>query len=296
MNNIFVSSTFNDLKKHRNTVREGIRQLGAVDLSMENLGARDERPKEECLRLVKEDSQVFVGIYAHRYGFVPEGDDISITQSEYEAATLAGLPRFIYVIDNEHPWPPAMVEHGDGKDKLDVFKGHLFKNHICKSFSTEDNLNGSVVADLGRHLAMHQANRVGPDLDLPDIGVESLRGPVTETPDEWNSLRNDIYTDTRGVFLAHVIAPSNKPKQEFDIFVYLVRHGDKDLSDIRLAEFFFGKYWKNKVFPAVLNKGFIGVTTAAYGTFLCVCKVTFNDGEEILINRYIDFESARHGR
>lgn len=81
MNNVFVSSTFKDLKAHRNTVREGIRQLGAIDVSMENLGARDERPKEECLRLIKEESQIFVGIYAHRYGFVPQGDDVSITQS-----------------------------------------------------------------------------------------------------------------------------------------------------------------------------------------------------------------------
>lgn len=190
-----------------------------------------------------------------------------------------------------------MIEHGEGKKILDEFKEHLLNTHMCKFFSTEDNLNGNVVADLGRHFAMRQANRVGPELDLPDIGVESLRGPVTETPDEWNKHRNEIYDDTRGVFLAHVIEPSKKPNQEFDIFIYLVRHGGgADLSDIRLAEFFFGKYWKNKVFPAVLNKGFIGITTSAYGTFLCVCKITFDDGKEILINRYIDFESARHGR
>jgi hypothetical protein len=296
MSNVFVSSTFKDLQSHRVTVREGIRQLGAVDVSMENLGARDERPKNECLRLVTEESEIFVGIYAHRYGFVPDGDEISITQSEYEAATLSGLPRFIYVVDDQHPWPPLLVDHGPAKKRLDKFKKHLFANHLCEKFTTEDNLNGSVVADLGRHIAMRSANRVGPGLELPDIGIESLRGPATETPDGWNAHRNGIYQDSRGVFIAHVIEPSAKPNQEFDIFIYLVRHGDSDLSDIRFAEFFFGKYWENRIFPAVLNNGFIGVKTSAYGTFLCVCKVTFQDGKVILIDRYIDFESARHGK
>ena len=115
MSNVFVSSTFKDLEAHRKTVREGIRQFGAVDISMENLGSRDERPQAECLRLIAEESDIFVGIYAHRYGFVPDGSEVSITQSEYEAATLAGLPRFIYLVDNEHPWPPKMIEDGDGK-------------------------------------------------------------------------------------------------------------------------------------------------------------------------------------
>lgn len=296
MTNVFVSSTFKDLARHRATVRDGIRQLGAVDISMENLGARDERPKAECLRLVTEESDIFVGIYAHRYGFVPEGNEISITQSEYESATLAGLPRFIYLVDEDHPWPPPMVDHGESKKRLDKFKGHLLANHICQKFTTEDNLNGRVVADLGRHAAMRNANRVGPGLDLPNIGIESLRGPVAETPDQWNAHRNGIYAETRGVFIAHVIEPSAKPNQEFDVFIYLVRHGDSDLSDIRFAEFFMGKYWENRVFPAVLNNGFIGIATSAYGTFLCVCKVTFADGITILIDRYIDFESARHGK
>jgi len=296
MKNIFVSSTFRDLEQHRAAVREGIRQFGSIDVSMENLGARDERPKAECLRLVAEESDVFVGVYAHRYGFVPDGEEISITQSEYEAATLAGIPRFVYLIDNEHPWPPSMVDSTEAKEKLDKFKSHLMATHICQKFTNPDNLTASVVADVGRHVAMRNADRVGPDIDLPDIGIESLHSPVTETPDEWNVQRNLIYENNRGIFIAHVISPSATPNQEFDVFIYLVRHGEPDLSDIRFAEFFFGKYWGNRVFPAVSNNGFIGVRASAYGTFLCLCKVTFTDGTEVIIDRYIDFESARHGR
>lgn len=293
MANVFVSSTFSDLESHRSAVRDGIRQLGLIDVSMENLGARDQRPKDECLRLLRDESELFVGIYAHRYGYLPDGDEVSITESEYEAATLANLPRFIYIVDDDYPWLPGYIEDGDGKTRLMSFKNRLLQRHICKKFTSEDQLTVSVVADLGRHMAMRKATRVGPNIEVPDIGIDSIRGTVAESPDKWNNIRNGINNDSRGVFITHVIEPSIKQGQEFDIFIYLLKHKSDDLSDIKFAEFFLGKYWGNKVFPAVLNNGFIGISTSAYGTFLCICKVTFTDGHESLIYRYIDFESHR---
>jgi hypothetical protein len=68
---VFLSSTFTDLAGHRRAVQNGIRQLGAIDVSMEHFGARDERPADECVRLVQQESDLFVGIYAHRYGYGP---------------------------------------------------------------------------------------------------------------------------------------------------------------------------------------------------------------------------------
>jgi len=41
---IFLSSTFTVLVHYRRTVQSAIRQLGAIDVSMEHFGARDERP------------------------------------------------------------------------------------------------------------------------------------------------------------------------------------------------------------------------------------------------------------
>ena len=87
---VFVSSTFVDLKDHRSAVRDSLRQAGFIDLAMEHLGTRDERPLDECLRIVR-DADYFVGIYAHRYGFVPQQLGVSITHAEYDAATSANL-------------------------------------------------------------------------------------------------------------------------------------------------------------------------------------------------------------
>jgi hypothetical protein len=292
---VFLSSTFTDLAEYRKTVQGAIRQLGAVDVSMEHFGARDERPVDECIRLVRQESDLFVGIYAHKYGYVPDGADVSISEMEYKAASEASLPRFIYIVADSQPWLPAHIDGGTSRERLQLFKAALLKRHICQTFGGHDQLATKVVADVGRHIAMQSAAKVGPGISVQNIGIESLRGPVTETPDEWNARRNAIYADHRNLFLTHVIRPSSKPGQAFDVFIYLIRHKSDDFSDIRVAEFFLGPYWENKVFPAVESNGFIGISTSAYGTFLCICQVTFKDGAHLYLERYIDFESQRTG-
>ena len=292
---VFLSSTFTDLVDYRQTVQRALRQLGAIDVSMEHFGARDERPADECVRLVRQESDLFVGIYAHRYGYVPDGADISVSEMEYAAASEAMLPRFIYLVDDNIPWIPAHIDVGSSRDRLMSLKTALRKRHICQTFKNQDQLAATVVADVGRHIAMQATPKVGPDIPVANIGLESLRGSVTETPDEWNARRNATYAHHRNLFLTHVIRPSSRPGQTFDVFIYLIRHDSHDFSDVLLAEFFLGKYWANKVFPAVERNGFIGISTSAYGTFLCVCRVTFKDGTHVDLERYIDFEMQRTG-
>lgn len=149
---VFISSTFKDLSAFRQTAIEAVRQLGAVDVSMEHFGARDERPKDECLTLIGE-SDVFVGIYAYRYGYIPEGDLISILEAEYDAATSAGLPRLIYIVKEGVSWPLELTDVGLPAEMLLIFKKRLFSRHIVKAFTQQDDLATFVLADLGRYFS-----------------------------------------------------------------------------------------------------------------------------------------------
>ena len=71
----------------------------------------------------------------------------------------------------------------------------------------------------------------------------------------------------------HVLVPSKKPGQKYDVYIYLIKHKTTDMSDIDYAEFFFGHMWGNKVFKESGGNGRIGVSTSAYGPFLCICRV-----------------------
>ncbi|MBV8856760.1 MAG: DUF4062 domain-containing protein [Acidobacteria bacterium] len=355
---VFISSTYVDLKEFRKEVIKFIQRLGGADKSMERFGARDERPLEECVRVIRDESDVFVGIYAHRYGFVPKGETKSITELEYEAATLAGLPRFIYLVSDEAAWKPANFDKGASEVRLRRFKQRLKSDHICETFSTEYELAAMVAADLGRYFSVQKMKHVSPPAPEPPsydrkAGIKGLKkvGPsrksgrkggakvggskkrasaaaarddyfsaaaaapaeyLLPTPREgydeslagardklarvWNENREGTYQETRRVFLAHVITPSKVKGQKFDVFIYLVRSpydNLKDLSDVTAAEFFLGPYWGSKVFKVPNAGGLVGISTSAYGPFLCTCRVTFRDGYQVYLNRYIDFEMER---
>lgn len=136
------------------------------------------------------------------------------------------------------------------------------------------------------------------DQDLPYSGISSeiTATPTSEgepTAQELNRQRDEVYEKSKNLFLVHAIQPSKEVGQKYDIFIYLVRHEGGSFKDVAYADFFLGRYWGNRVFRRYEEGGKIGLSTAAYGTFLCTCWVQMKSGERIFLTRYIDFEMGR---
>jgi hypothetical protein len=258
---------------------------------METFGARDERPQTECLRLVQDECDYFVGVYAHRYGYIPDGSDISITEAEYHAAGETKRKCLIYVVDRHTPWIPDYIDTGEPADKLAKFKGLLANRHIQKAFTSPDNLAKNVLTDLGREVRSGQMK--------PIDAMRTDSSPAMP----WTHERDARYKSRRYTELVHVIEPSNDPGQEYDILIYLFRHrrhnagSPFDLNDVVKAEFYLGPAWSDRVFTCKNDGsgGYIGVKVSARGPFMCLCRVTFTDGKPIVLDRYIDFESHSTG-
>lgn len=291
---IFVSSTFSDLEEYRKAVCAIIRQIGALDIAMEHFGSRDARPKQECLRLVKEDSDAFVGIYAHRYGAILSRDGRSITELEYLEALNSNLPCLIYIVDDTAPWQKNFIDLGSKAKMLTSFKNRLREKHTCKSFTNKDQLAAFVAADIAREFAFSI---------YPLVGSRYMLGRNPNSVQEWNKVRVSVYSNNRNIFLAHTLRPSKKAGQDYDIAIYLIPHYSndpkyrrEDLSDVIEAEFFLGEYFHNKVFRVKNKGGIVGIVVSAYGPFLCTCRVLFSDGQHLMLNRYIDFEMGAQTR
>ena len=261
-----------------------------------------------CLRMIAEEADFFVGIYAHRYGFVPDGDSVSITEAEYLAASSIGeldpsrLPRLIYLVDENTRWRPAFIDRGESEQALQRFKRRLRSRHMFKEFSTPDALRASVAADLHRAILRKDLLRVDSEaaggntrVNRKGLPSERDRGDASPvTVDEWNTYRQGIYRVHRDVFLAHTVAPSEVPGQRYDIAIYLVRHHSTDLSDVVRAEFFLGPHWQNQVFTVENEGNRVGILVSAHGTFLCTCRIIFRTGDPVCTSRYIDVESLLH--
>jgi tetratricopeptide (TPR) repeat protein len=130
---VFLSSTFLDLREYRDAAVHACQRVGLLPIYMEDFPP-DPRDAIAVCRAKVEEADLFLGIYAHRYGYVPAGSDISITEMEYDWARERSLPVHLFVADPEQPWPPSQVDKGRDYERLTVFKERIGKTHTLKKF------------------------------------------------------------------------------------------------------------------------------------------------------------------
>ncbi|MFL6255281.1 MAG: DUF4062 domain-containing protein [Pyrinomonadaceae bacterium] len=146
---VVVSSTARDLPAHRKEVLDACLRQGMFPVMMEHLPAADADAIEESLRMV-DGADFYLGVFAHRYGYVPEGRDVSITELEYERAVERDIPRLVFLIDKSHPINIDDVEMGEGAAKLKAFKGRLEKERVVSYFNSPTDLRAKVIDALSR--------------------------------------------------------------------------------------------------------------------------------------------------
>src|ERR1017187_1419974 len=81
----FVSSTYIDLKEHRQYVIDRLMRAGVTVDPMEMWTAAGDEPKELSKERVR-DCDICVLLVGFRRGFVPRGEERSITQMEFDEA------------------------------------------------------------------------------------------------------------------------------------------------------------------------------------------------------------------
>jgi predicted ATPase len=92
---VFVSSTLGELAAERAAVRRAIESLRLAPVMFE-MGARPHPPRA-LYRAYLEQSQVFLAIYANRYGWTAPGMELSGLEDEYRAS--GDRPKLVYVLD-----------------------------------------------------------------------------------------------------------------------------------------------------------------------------------------------------
>lgn len=123
---VFVSSTYEDLKGERQAAVEAILNAGHIPAGMELFAAGDEGQMAVIRRWIDE-SDVFVLILGGRYGSLEPKSKKSYTQLEYEYALEQGKPLFAVVIEPSHleakvkELGPSMFEQ-DNQTKFNKFR------------------------------------------------------------------------------------------------------------------------------------------------------------------------------
>ena len=145
---IFVGSTYSDLIDHRRSVMEALHKLKTIVNGMEYFGSKPGSPLEECLNFVQE-SQIYIGIFAMRYGTIDEESGLSFTHLEYIEAQKLKLPSLIYIIDEDkQPILTKHIDSGVNGNKLIQLKDELKRKFMVSFFTTPDDLAAKISQDI----------------------------------------------------------------------------------------------------------------------------------------------------
>ena len=140
-----ISSTALDLPEHRAAVEKACIAAEILPIGMEHLPARDASGIAVSLEMV-DKADLYLGIYAWRYGWVPDGKDISITEMEFDRAVerqAAGQLRelLIFTAHKNHPVTIEDIETGDiPQKKLAAFKTKATTGRDRKEFKSVEEL------------------------------------------------------------------------------------------------------------------------------------------------------------
>jgi hypothetical protein len=131
---VFVSFTPGELAAERRAVERAIAALRLTPVMFE-LGARPHPPRE-LYRAYLAQSDVFVGLYWQRYGWIAPGMQISGLEDEFELAR--GMPQLLYV---KAPAP-------DREPRLADLLGSIARQVSYRRFATPAELGRLVRDDL----------------------------------------------------------------------------------------------------------------------------------------------------
>ncbi|SHN01873.1 NB-ARC domain-containing protein [Cryptosporangium aurantiacum] len=190
---VFLSHTdefrrFPEGRSFVDAAENAVTRAGCLVTDMAYFPAQDRLPAEVCRQKVRE-ADVWVGILGLRYGSpVRDEPEHSYTELEFEAATEAGLPRLVFLLDAESvvPIPAAHMLDAQHADRQEAFRQRVREaGVVTRKFVSPDELALELhhaLVDLGQHgpraqrlfMAPARTHRIVQRPALSDRLVEAL--------------------------------------------------------------------------------------------------------------------------
>jgi hypothetical protein len=140
---VFVSSTYEDLREERQEVMQALLELDCIPTGMELFPATDEDSWTLIKNLISE-CDYYVLIVGGRYGSLGPGGK-SYTEMEYEHAVEAGIPVLAFLPGDPTGIPSGKTESTDqGRTALAEFKKKIEARRHCRFWNSPKDLRGLV--------------------------------------------------------------------------------------------------------------------------------------------------------
>jgi hypothetical protein len=238
---IFISSTFDDLRDARREVTRTITELGHIPAGMEVFPATDEEQLAFIRRII-DDCDYYLLIIGNRYGSIAP-DGVSYTEKEFDYAIKRGLRVLVFPHEDPESLPAKDSERDpDAQKKLRAFREKAKENRLVTSWKTPEELSTKVAISLPKTIKTFpavgwvRANRVGSIETLSELN--ELRKKAADLENELNQLREKnssepLIQNRRELFPGHFVR---------ELFPgHLVRFGQRPSATRRSQVFGSGK-------------------------------------------------------
>lgn len=179
---IFVSSTYVDLKEERRVVLSAVQDMGDIPSGMEMFPATDEEQFNFIKRII-DNCDYYVVIIAGKYGTIaPDGH--SYTEKEYDYAVSKGIHVLAFVRNEDAIEEENREQDAEKKKKLDKFKAKVQTGRVVRPWNDKQDLVYSVVISLTQEKGLYpaigwvRANNVLSNENL--VELNNLRKEVDE--------------------------------------------------------------------------------------------------------------------
>lgn len=206
---IFISSTFKDLKIARLKVRDAILSMYHFPVGMEMFGALDEDQWEVIKRDI-DASDYYVLIIGKMFGSEVPGEGISYTQKEYRYAVKQGIPVLAFLMKDDADVAKSYQETDKKRiDKLKAFRKEVETGRTVSYWSNPDELGGQVIASLARQIVRKQ--RPGW-VRATEFDIEKSHAELLELNEKVRELESE------NADLRKITGEKREPKLKIDLF------------------------------------------------------------------------------
>ncbi|TXI20020.1 MAG: DUF4062 domain-containing protein [Nitrosomonas sp.] len=148
---VYLSSTLNDLIPERQAVKDA---LGGECVVVESYTADERSVRDSCLSDVA-GCDLYIGIIGRRYGHIPPGDSLSITEQEFQRAEECELDTLIFIKDDHQnigPFYDAFTKENP-PELIEAFRQRIASRAAV--FKTPEDLKAHVLKAYLRYTKRH---------------------------------------------------------------------------------------------------------------------------------------------
>lgn len=185
---VFVSSTYADLKEERQHVLQALMEMDCIPAGMELFPAADEE-QWEFVKKVIDDCDYYLLIIGGRYGSTTD-DGISYTEKEFDYAVERGLKIVALIHGAPDDIPFGKSEQDPAlREKLINFKDKVMDGRLVKFWESASELPGLVALSLTKTIKTYPA--VGW-VRASNVANENILSEINELRKQNSELQDTI--------------------------------------------------------------------------------------------------------